>query len=225
MVTSSHEIKRHLLLGRKWKWSHSVMSDFLQLHGMEPTRLLHPWNFPVKSTGVGCHFLGRKAMTNLDNVLKSRDIALPTKIHLVKAMAFPLVMYGCESWTIWTIKVAEHWRLDASKLCCWRRLLRVPWTARRSNQSILTEINQPWIFIGRTDAPILWPSDARSQLTWKNPDARKDWGQKKGVTVDDMVGWHHQLNGHEFEQTPGTSQRQGSLACHSPRGCKESDRT
>jgi len=83
-------------------------------------------------------FLGRKAMTNLDSILKSRDITLPTKVHLVKAMVFPVVMYGCESWTI---KKAEHRRIDAFELWCWRRLLRVPWTARRSNQSILKEIN------------------------------------------------------------------------------------
>ena len=81
--------------------------------------------------------LGRKVMTKLDSMLKSRDITLPTKIHLVKAMVFPVVMYGCESWTI---KKAEHWRIDAFELWCWRRLLRVPWTARRSNQSILKEI-------------------------------------------------------------------------------------
>ena len=82
--------------------------------------------------------LGRKAMTNLDNKLKSRDIPLPTKVRLVKAMAFPVVMYGCESWTV---KKAEHRRIDAFELWCWRRLLRVPWTARRSNQSILKEIS------------------------------------------------------------------------------------
>ena len=82
--------------------------------------------------------LGRKAMTNLDSILKSRDITLPTKVHLVKAMVYPVVMYGCESWTI---KKAEHQRSDAFELWCWRRLLRVPWTARRSNQSILKEIS------------------------------------------------------------------------------------
>jgi len=82
--------------------------------------------------------LGRKAMTNLDSVLKSRDITLPTKVHIVKAMVFPEVMYGCESWTI---KKAEHRRIDAFELWCWRRLWRVPWIARRSNQSILKEIN------------------------------------------------------------------------------------
>ena len=82
--------------------------------------------------------LGRKVMTNLDNILKSRDITLPTKVCLVKAMVFPVVMYGCESWTV---KKAEHWRIDAFALWCWRRLLRVPWTVRRSNQSILKEIS------------------------------------------------------------------------------------
>ena len=106
--------------------------------------------------------LGRKVMTNLDSILKSRDITLPTKVHLVKAMFFPVVMYGCESWTI---KKAECQRIDAFELWCWRRLLRVPWTARRSNQSILKEI-KPGISIGRTDveaeAPILWPPDAKS---------------------------------------------------------------
>ena len=83
-------------------------------------------------------FFGRKAMTNLDNILKNRDITLLTKIRIVKAMVFPVVMYGCESWTI---KKAEHWKIDAFELWCWRRLLRIPWTARRSNQSILKKIN------------------------------------------------------------------------------------
>ena len=89
--------------------------------------------------------LGRKVMTNLDSILKSRDVTLPTKVHLVKAMAFPVVMYGCESWTI---KKAEHRRIDAFELWCWRRLLRVPWTARRSNQSILKEISPEWSLEG-----------------------------------------------------------------------------
>ena len=85
-----------------------------------------------------CLLLGRKVMTNLDSIFKSRDITLPTKVHLVKAMVFPVVMYGCESWTV---KKAEHQRIDAFELWCWRRLLRVPWTSRRSNQSILKEIS------------------------------------------------------------------------------------
>ena len=147
--------------------------------------------------------LRRKAMTNINSILKSRDITLPTKIHLVKAMAFAVVIYGCESWTI---KKAELWRTDTFELWCWRRLLRVPWTARRSNQSILKEIS--WIFIGRTNAeaetPTLWPPDAKNWLIWKDPDAGKDWRwEEKGMTEDEIVGWHHRLNGHEFEQAPG----------------------
>ena len=106
--------------------------------------------------------LRRKAMTNLDSILKNRDITLPTKVHLVKAMVFPVIMYGYESWTI---KKAECRRTDAFEVCCWRRLLRVPWTARRSHQSILNG-DQPWDFFGRNDAkaetPVLWPPHAKS---------------------------------------------------------------
>ena len=101
-------------------------------------------------------------MTILDSILKSRDITLPTKVRLVKAMVFPVVMYGCKSWTV---KKAESQRIDAFELWCWRRFLRVPWTARRSNQSILKEIS-PWVFFGRNDAkaetPVLWPPHAKS---------------------------------------------------------------
>ena len=107
--------------------------------------------------------LGRKVMTNLDSIFKSRDITLPTKVRLVKAIVFPVVMYGCENWTI---KKAECRRIEAFKLWCWRRLLRVPWTARRSNQFILNEISPGCLFIGRTDVeaetPILWPLHAKS---------------------------------------------------------------
>ena len=165
-------------------------------------------------------------MTNLDSILKSRDITLPTKVHLVKAMVFPVVMYGCESWSI---KKAEHWRIDAFALWCWRRLLRVPWTARRSNQSILKEIS-PKYLLERTDpeseTPILWPSDVKNLLIWKAPGAGKDWMQEeKGATEDEMVGWHHWLNGHDFEQAPGVGDGQGSLACCSLWDHKESDMT
>ena len=108
-----------------------------------------------------CLLLRRKAMTHLDSTLKNRGITLPTKVHLVKAMVFPVVMCGCESWTI---RKAERRRIDAFGLWCWRRLLRVSWTARRSNQSNLKEINPE--FIGRTDfeaeTPILWPPDAKN---------------------------------------------------------------
>ena len=115
--------------------------------------------------------LGRKAMTNLDSVLNSRDNTLPTKVHIVKAVIFAKVMYGCESWTI---KKAECQRIDAFKLWCWRRLLRVPWTAR-SNQSILKEINPEYSLEGlMLKAPILWPTGAKNRLSGKDPDAGKD---------------------------------------------------
>ena len=160
------------------------MSDSLQPRGLQ-----HP-RPPCPSPTPGVH-----SDSCLDRILKSRDITLPTKVHLVKAMVFPVVRHGCESLTI---KKAEHWRSDAFELWCWRRLSRVPWTARRSNQSILKEIS--WIFIGRTDAeaetPILWPYDEKNWLIWKDPDAGKDWMQEeKGTTEDEMVGWHHWLNG------------------------------
>ena len=218
-------------------------------------------------------------MTNLDSILKSRDITLPTKVCLVKAMVFPVVTYGCESWTT---KKAECQRIDAFELWCCRRLLRVPWTARRCNQSVLKKISpeysleglmlklklqyfdnkvkasqsydfsssrvwmwelnykeswvtknwcfwtvvlektleslldckeiqpdhsegdQPWDFFVRTnvevETPILWPPDAKNSFIWKDPDAGKDWRQEeKGTTEDEMVGWHHWRDGHEFE--------------------------
>ena len=144
--------------------------------------------------------------------------------HIIKAMVFPVVTYGCDNWTI---KKSEHWRTDAFKLWCWRRFLRVPWTARRANQSILG--NQPWIFTGgiqaEAEAPGLWPPDGKRWLTGKDPDAGKDWGQKeKGVTEDEMVGWHHWLNGRKFEQTQGDNKGQESLMCCSSWGF-ESDTT
>ena len=146
-----------------------------------------------------CLLLGRKVMTNLDSILKSRDITLSTKVRLVKAIVFPVVMYGCESWTI---KKAECQRIDAFELWCWIRPLRVPWTARRTNQSILKEtvLNIRW-----KDWCWNWSSNSLAtwceELThWKTPDAGKDWRQEeKGMTEDGMVVWHHWLNGHEFE--------------------------
>ena len=131
--------------------------------------------------------LGRKAMTNLDGILKSRDITLPIKVHLVKAMVFPVVLYGCESWTR---KKAECWWIDALELWCWRRLLRVPWTARRSNQSTLNKINLEYSLEGlilKLNLQLLRPSDVKNRLTGKDPDAGKDWGQEKGVAENEMV--------------------------------------
>ena len=151
--------------------------------------------------------LGRKAMINLDSVLKSRDITFPAQVCTGQAMVFPVVIYGCESWTI---KKPEHWRIDAFELWCWRTLFGVTWTSRRSNQSN-PQGNQSWIFIGRTEAEakasILWPHDVKTQLIRKHPDAEKDWKQEeKGTTEDETVGWHHWLNGHVFEQTPGDAE-------------------
>ena len=143
--------------------------------------------------------LGRKVMTNLDSILKSREITLSTNVCLVKAMVFPVVMYGCESWIV---KKAEHPRIDAFELWCWRRLLRVPWTARRSNQSILKEISYECSLKGLMLKLKLqyWPPDVKNWLIWKDPDAGKDWRwEEKDTAEDNMVGWHHRLNGHEFK--------------------------
>ena len=145
-----------------------------------------------------CLLLGRKVMTNLDSVLKSRDIILPTMVHLVKAMVFPEVMYGCESWTI---KKAECQRIDAFKLWCWRRLLRVPWTARRPNQSILKETSPEYSLEGLM---VKLKFQYFGHLMRRTDSFEKTLilgcrQEEKGTTEDEMVGWHHWLNGHEFE--------------------------
>ena len=136
-------------------------------------------------------------------------------------MVFPVVMYGCESWTV---KKAEHRRIDTFEVWCWRSLLRVPWTARRSNQSILKETTP------RNDAkaetPTLWPPHTKSWLTGKDSDAGRDWGQEeKGTTEDEIDRWHHRFDGREFEWTPGVGDGQGGLACFNSWDCKESDTT
>ena len=162
-------------------------------------------------------------MTNLDSILKSRDITLLTRVHIVKAMVFPVVMYGCERWTI---RKAKHQRIDAFELWCWRRLLRVPWTARRSNQSILREISPGYSLEGLMLKQKLQYFVHLMQRadSGKDPDAGENWEwQEKGATDDEMVGWHQWLNGHEFEQTHGDSEGQESLTCCSPLGCKELD--
>ena len=135
-------------------------------------------------------------------------------------MVLPIVTYGCE---IWTMKKAEHWRIKAFELWYWRRRLRVPWTARRSNKSIPKKISPECSLEGlmlEAEAPILWPPEAKN---WLNG---KDWGQEeKRVTEDEMVGGHHWLNRYEFEEIPGDSEGQGILACCSPCGHRESDTT
>ena len=165
-------------------------------------------------------------MTNLDSILQSRDITLPTKAHLVKAMIFPIIKYRCQSRTI---KKAECWRIDAFETVVLDKTLDSPSDCKEI-KPVNLKGNQPWIFTGRTDAeveaPVLWPPDAKSRLIGKDPDAGIDWGQEeKGATEDEMVGWCHWLNGHEFEQTQGDSEGQGSLAWCSSWGCKESDTT
>ena len=166
-------------------------------------------------------------MANLDSILKSRDITWPTKVHLVKAMVFPVVIYGCESWTI---KKAECRRIEAFELWGWRRLLRVPLTDCKEIKLANPKGYQFWIFIERTDAeaetPKLWLLDVKFWLTGKDPDAGKDWGlEEKGTTENEMVGWHHWLYGLEIEQAPGVGDGQGSPACCSPWGYKELNMT
>ena len=147
---------------------------------------------------------------------------MPTKVHLVKAMVFPVAMYGYESWTI---KKAEHQRIDAFELWCWRRLLRVPWTARRLNQSILKEISPEYSLEGlmlKLKLQYFGHLMQRTNSLGKILMLEKIEGR---MTEDEMVGWHHQLDGHEFEQVPGAGDGQGSLACCSPWGHKDSDTT
>ena len=167
--------------------------------------------------------LGRKVMSNLDSILKSRDITLPTKFHLVQAMVFPVVMYGCESCTYkesWAPKNWYFWTVALEKT------LESPLDCKEI-QPVHPKRDQSWVFIGRTDVeaetPILWPPDGKSWLIGKDPDAGKDLRQeKKGMKEHEMVGSHHRLNGHEFGCTPGVGDGQGGLACCCSWGCKES---
>ena len=164
---------------------------------------------------------GRKVMTNLDSILKSRDITLPTKIHLVKAMFFPVIMYVCESWTI---KKAEGQRIDAFELWYWRRLLRVTWTSRRSNQSILKEISPEYLL-----EALMLKLQYFGHLMKRADSLEKNLllGKIEGGRRRDSRGWDgwmvSPIDGHEFEQAPGDDEGQGSLACCSPWGHKELD--
>ena len=143
---------------------------------------------------------GRKAMINLDSILKSRDITLPIKVHLVKATVFPVLMYGCESWIV---KKAECCRIDAFELRCWRRLLRVPWTASRFNQSILKDINPEYSLEGlmlklklQYFGYLMQRTDSLEKTLMLG---KIEGGRRRGMTEDEMLGWHHQINGHGFE--------------------------
>ena len=171
-----------------------------------------------------CLLLGSKVVINIDSLLKSRDIMLPTKVHIVKAIVLPVVMYGCESWTI---KKVEHEKVDAFELWRWWRL-KSPLDCKEI-QPVNPKGNQPWIFIGRTDAeaeaPILWSTERRADSLKRTLILGKIEGRRRRGRQDEMVGWHHRPKGHEFEQTQGDSEGQGSLRCCSPWGLKKSDMT
>ena len=177
-----HGIWSHLFMANRWE-TLEIATDFIFLGSK------------ITTDGDCCHeikrrfLLGRKAMTNLDSILKSRDITLPTKVHILKALVFPVVMYGCESWTI---KKAEHLRTDASELCFWRRLLRVPWTARKSNQSILREINPKYSMEGlkmlklklRYFGHLMQTPDSLEKSMLEKTEGRRR------ASEDDMAGRH-----------------------------------
>ena len=162
------------------------------------------WGSKITADGDCSHeikrrlLLGRKVMTYLDSIFKSRDITLPAKVCLVKAIFFPVVMYGCESWTV---KKVECRRINAFELWCWRRL-ESPLDCKEI-QSVHSEGDQPWDFFGRNDAkaetPVLWPPHAKSCLIGKDSDAGRDWGQEEKGTTEDESGWHHGLDGRESE--------------------------
>ena len=163
-------------------------------------------------------------MTKLNSILKSNNTTSPTKVRLIEAVVFPVVMYGCESWTV---KKAEHWRINAFELWCWRRLLRVPWTARRSNQSILKETSPECSLEGlMLRLKLQYFGHLMRRVDSLENDAGRDWGQvEKGTTEDEMAGWHHWLDAREFGWTPGVGDGQGGLACCDSWGRKESDTT
>ena len=201
-------------MGNRWGNSIRLYFGGLQIHCRW---WLQPWN-------KRCLLLGRKVMTNQDSILKSKDITLPTKVRLVKAMVFPVVMYGCESWTV---KKAEHQRIDAFELWCWRRLLRVPWIARRSNQSILKEISPGCSLEGlmlklklQYFGHLMQRADSleKSLMLGKIEGKRKRGQQRMrwldGITDSVVFGW-----------TPGVGDGQGGLACSGPWGYKELDQT
>ena len=162
-------------------------------------------------------------MANLNSLLKRRGITVPTMVCLIKAMVFPVLMYGCYRWAI---KKAECRRIDAFELWCWRRLLRVPWTARTSNQSILKEISPEYILEGlmlKLNLQYFGHMMRRADTLEKTLMLGKIEG--RGRRGRQRMRWHHWLNGHEYEQTLGVGDRWGSLVCHSPWGRKASDTT
>ena len=176
-----------------WQIDGEIVSDFI-LGGLQNhcRWWLQPWNLKTLTPWNESYDQPRQC-------IKKQSITLPTKFRLAKAMIFPIVMYGCESWAI---KKAEHWRTDAFELVL-EKTFDSPLDSKEI-QPVHPKGNQSWLFIGRADAeaetPVLWPPDVKNWLIGKDPDAGKDWRwEEKGTTEDEMVGWHHWLNGHEFE--------------------------
>ena len=202
------------------RWGNSGNSGRLYFLGLHSTAD-GDWSHEIKRHLL----LGRKVMPKLDSILQSRDITLPTKVHLVKAP-----VSSSHVW-MWELDYKESWAMK--NWCFWTMILEKSLESPldcKEIQPIHPKGNHSWIFIGRTDtkaeSPILWPHDAKNWLFWKDPDAGKDWKwEKKGTIEDEMVGWHHWLDGHEFEQTPGVGDRQGGLACCKTWGYKESNMT
>ena len=176
-------------MGKQWKQQQALFCG-----APESLKIvwLKPWNLKTLA-------LWKKSYNQTRQHIKKQRHYFANKGPSIKGMVFLVVMYGCESLTI---KKAEHQRIEAFELWCWRRLLWVPLDCKEI-QPVCPKGSQPWIFIERTDAeaetPILWPTEAKNWLIWKDLDAGKDWRQEKGTTEDKMVGWHHWLNGHEFE--------------------------
>ena len=197
MAEREEELKSLLIEGERVEWKSCLKTQYLKKAKIMASGPITSWQIEGEKVETMTDFLflgskitvdsdcsqeirrglllGKKAMINLDSVLKSKNITMPTKVRIVKSMVFPGVTYGCESWTI----KAEHWRTDAFELLCWRRLLS-PLDCKEI-QPVNPKGNQSWIFIGRTDAeaPTVWPPDVNSQLIGKDPDATKNWGQEK----------------------------------------------
>ena len=220
MAESEEQLKSLLMKVGEWKnWLiiHIHKAKIMALYPITPWQIDREtmetmrdftfWGSKITADGdcsheiKRCLFLGRKAMTKLDSILKSRDITLPTKVHIIKAMVFSVVMYECESWTV---KKAECQRIDVFELWCCRRALRDTWAARRLSELILKEISPEYSFEGlllKLQALTTW---CKRGLIRKDPHAGKGWRQEeKSTTEDEMVEWRRQLNGHEFEQASG----------------------
>ena len=202
-----------------WETDGETVADFIFL-GSKITAD-GDYSHEIKKT-----LLGREVMTNLDSILKSRDTTLSTKVRLVKAMVFS----SGHVW-MWELDYKESW--VPKNWCFWtvvlKKTLESPLDCKEI-QPVHPKGDQSWVFTGRTDieaqTPILWPPGGKSWLIWKDPDAGKDWGQEdKGITEDEMVGWHHRHNGHGFGSTPAVGDGQGGLACCGSWGHKESNTT